>query len=92
MQVGTIEGWPVEYIPEKDIVFCKNTAVPLKVIERMLASSLDREVYEKKNLSIVKLEGVIYFGCLTTSTSNVREIKENIKKINKHACDKKQGS
>lgn len=31
--VGEIQGYDVIYIPEKDIVFCKNTAIKLSVLD-----------------------------------------------------------
>jgi len=79
IEVGKIEEWPVQYIPEKKMLFCKNTAISLDKIELMLRSPLSRERNEAKNLTVVKLNNIIQFGCLTTTLDNVENIRKNIK-------------
>lgn len=82
-KVGSIQSYDVMYVPEKDMVFCKNTICHLSDLKKALKSPLNREYIEEKDLSIVKDNGVIYFGCLTTSKQNVLEIEQNINKIKK---------
>lgn len=79
IEVGKIQDWPVQYIPERRMLFCKNTAISLDKIELMLRSSLSRERDEAKNLTIVKLDNIVQFGCLTTTLDNVENIRKNIK-------------
>lgn len=79
IEVGKIEGWPVQYIPERQVLFCKNTAISLERIEKMLRSPLSRERDDQKNLTVIKLDNVIHFGCLTTTVDNIENIRKNIK-------------
>lgn len=79
VQVGEIEGWPVQYIPERKMLFCKNTSISLSVIERMLRSDLSRERCEAKNLTVVKLDNIVQLGCLTTNKQIIDQIRKNIK-------------
>jgi len=85
IEVGKIEDWPVQYIPERRMLFCKNTAISLDKIELMLRSSLSRERDEAKNLTIVKLNNVVQFGCLTTTLDNVENIRKQIKNYERNS-------
>lgn len=85
IEVGKIEGWPVQYIPERRMLFCKNTAISLDKIELMLRSSLSRERDEAKNLTIVKLNNIVQFGCLTTTLDNVENIRRNIRNYERNS-------
>ena len=85
IEVGKIEDWPVQYIPERRMLFCKNTAISLDKIELMLRSSLSRERDEAKNLTIVKLNNVVQFGCLTTTLDNIESIRKNIKNYERNS-------
>ena len=85
IEVGKIEDWPVQYIPERRMLFCKNTAISLDKIELMLRSSLSRERDEAKNLTIVKLNNIVQFGCLTTTLDNVENIRKNIKNYERNS-------
>ena len=76
--VGKIENYDVVYIPEKEIIFCKNTAVPYKTIRRLLKSSSCREEYPEKNLTITKNNSNVSLGCLNTTMSNIWEIDKTI--------------
>lgn len=89
IEVGKIQDWPVQYIPERRMLFCKNTAISLNKIELMLRSSLSRERDEAKNLTIVKLDNIVQFGCLTTTLDNVENIRKNIK--NYERTSRRQG-
>lgn len=82
MQVGRIEGHDVLYIPEKHIVYCKNTAVPVALMETVLDSSLSRHNIPEKNLIITKNNGVVKLGCLCTTESNLFKIRKTIQIIN----------
>lgn len=82
MQVGKIEGHDVLYIPEKHIVFCKNTAVLVPLMEDILDSSTSRHTIPDKNLTITKHNGVIKLGCLCTTESNLFKIRKTIQIIN----------
>lgn len=83
IKVGTIQSYDVMYVPEKDMVFCKNTICRVSDLKKAISSPLNREYIEEKDLSIVKDNGVIYFGCLTTSKQNVQEIEQEINKLKK---------
>lgn len=87
VEVGEIQGYPVLYIQEKDVVFCKNTVCRVSDLKRLIESPYERELLEEKNLSIVKMGSSIDFGCLTTTKENVRAIEREIKKI-KSQCKK----
>lgn len=82
-QVGTIQSYPVFYIPEKDMIFCKNTACKVSLLKEALDSPLQRVYIEEKNLSIFKDQNTLYFGCLTTTMQNIREIEQVIKTFKK---------
>lgn len=76
--VGNIQGYDVIYIPEKDILFCKNTAVPHNLLKEAVYGGLERYTIPQKNLVIRKNNGIIEFGCLITTTENAKEILANI--------------
>ena len=76
--VGIIQGNEVVYIPERDALFCKNTAVPYEMIEKKLYSNNSRENIEEKTLSITKEGSLITLGCLTTTKENIDQIKKRI--------------
>ena len=82
MSVGKIEGHEVLYIPEKNVVYCKNTAVPVPLMEKILDSSLSKHTIPEKNLDIVKNNGVIKLGCLYTTETNLFKIRKTIQIIN----------
>lgn len=84
-QIGEIQGYPVQYVMEKDMVFCKNTVCKVSDLEKAVFSSLNREYIEEKDLSIVKDQNIIYFGCLTTSMDNVLEIRRKIKQLKRNS-------
>lgn len=91
--VGIIQGNEVIYIPEKDTLFCKNTAVPYEIIEKKLYSRNNRESIEEKTLSIIKEDNLITLGCLTTTKENIDKIKKKVLLIkyesNAHSKHKK---
>jgi hypothetical protein len=79
--VGEIQGYDVIYVPEKDVVFCKNTTCKYEHIEKaLLKSPLQRNNVEDK-LPTFKNNGVIEIGCLVTTESNILLINNNIKRI-----------
>ena len=79
--VGNIEGYDVIYILEKDILFCKNTTMPYKVMKSaLLDDPLDR-LELKKDLVMTKEGEIIRLACLTTNIKNCIEINKQIKKI-----------
>lgn len=57
--VGEIQGYDVIYIPEKDIVFCKNTAIKLSVLDKAVKSHTISSTIEEKNLTITKDNGTL---------------------------------
>lgn len=79
IQVGEIQGYPVMYVPEKDVIFCKNTTVHYNQIKAAIYnSSLYREDIEDGKLTVTKDKGVVTLGCLVTSIENISEIKSEI--------------
>ena len=79
-KVGEIQGHDVIYIPSKDVIFCKNTAVKFSVIEEIIRSNLERSEIPEKNLTIIKDNGIVSLGCLTTSMTNCLNIRKRVKK------------
>lgn len=80
--VGFIEGHDVIYVPERNMLFCKNTAISYPLIERIIVKDKNQRTYvEEKKLQVTKDNGVISLGCLTTTMSNCLKIRNNIKKI-----------
>lgn len=81
VKVGSIEGHDVLYLPERDLVFCKNTVLPYNIAREVLKTSLDRIVVEDKKLVIRIYSTTIELGCLTTSKENYKQIYKTIQKI-----------
>ena len=84
IQIGYIEDYPVLYLPEKDLIFCKNTIVPYEVLLNAFNSGIDRIEYKEKNLVMYFLKNEITLGCLKTSTENFRDMIKTIKKIKRN--------
>jgi hypothetical protein len=79
--VGKIEGYDVIYLPEKDLVFCKNTTMPYEAMKVSLFDNpLDR-LKLKKDLTMTKDGCIVHMACLTTNIENCIEINKKIKKI-----------
>lgn len=76
--VGNIQGYDVIYVPEKRILFCKNTAVPYDLLKNAVYGDMDRYNIPQKNLVIRKSGEIIEFGCLTTTIENAKNILINI--------------
>lgn len=79
--VGNIQGHDVIYIPERNQIFCKNTAVNFSVIERIIRGSTMRETIPEKDLTITKDMGIVTLGCLTTTMENCLAIRRNVNKL-----------
>lgn len=79
--VGEVEGYPVIYIEEKDIIFCKNTAVSYTLLKRLYDSPFTKERIDEKSLTITKEQHFVTFGCLTTTKEYCRTVIKNINKI-----------
>lgn len=80
--VGVIEGYDVIYVPEKDVLFCKNTSVKFPVIERIIKySTEEKNEIPEKNLTITKDNGIIHLGCLTTTIDNCLNIRRKVRQI-----------
>lgn len=84
IQIGDIEGYPVLYLPEKDLIFCKNTVVPYKILIDAFNSGIDRIEYTEKNLIMYFFTNEITLGCLKTSTENFRDMIKTIKNIKRN--------
>lgn len=80
-EVGIVEGYPVFYIPKKDVLFCKNTSVKYSLLKQLYDSPFTKERIEEKSLDVVKDEFFIRFGCLNTNRTNCKLIINNIKKL-----------
>ena len=48
--VGKIEGFDVHYVPEKDILFCKNTAIKRSILSDFFYGGVDRISIPQKNI------------------------------------------
>lgn len=80
-KVGEIQGHDVIYIPSKDVIFCKNTAIKFSIIEKIIRSNLERCEILEKNLTIIKDNGIVHLGCLTTTMENCLNIRRRISKL-----------
>lgn len=76
--VGNIQGYDVIYIPEKQTLFCKNTAVPINLIKEAVYGDFERYNIPQKNLTVRKDNSMIEFGCLRTTIEHAKEILDNI--------------
>lgn len=76
--IGNIQGYDVIYIPDKKILFCKNTAVPLDKLKEAIYGDYERYNIPQKNLVIRKDNSIIEFGCLRTTIEHAKEILDNI--------------
>lgn len=79
--VGSIEGYDVIYVSEKDIIFCKNTSV---AYDKMRAILINRECDRgqiKNDLVVSVCDNSVALGCLTTTLDNCSKINKEIKKI-----------
>ena len=81
--VGSIDGYDVIYVEGKNVIFCKNTALPFPLIKRIIRGGLCRETIEEKNLTITQDGSIIQLGCLTTTRENCEAIIKEVNKINK---------
>lgn len=80
-KVGEISGYDVIYIPERNQIFCKNTAVNFSTIERVIRGSTMRETIPEKDLTITKDMGIVTLGCLTTTMENCLSIRRKVNKL-----------
>lgn len=80
-KVGEIQGHDVIYIPERNQIFCKNTAVNYSLIERIVRGGTMRETIPEKDLTITKDMGIVTLGCLTTTMENCLSIRKNVNKL-----------
>lgn len=76
--IGTIQGYDVIYVPERKILFCKNTAVPINLIKEAVYGGFERYNIPQKNLTVRKDNSMIEFGCLRTTIEHAKEILDNI--------------
>lgn len=82
--VGNIEGHDIYYIPEKDLVFCKNTIIPYLLAKESYNSSLTRK--QLKDDLYYTTDGYnITFGCLETTKPEFKQFIKNIEKIKLNA-------
>ena len=81
VKVGEIQGYDVIYVPEKDVIFCKNTTLSFPLIERIVRGSMDRTSIPEKELVIIKNDNVVHLGCLTTTMENCLEIRKQVNKL-----------
>ena len=79
--VGNIQGHDVIYLPERNQIFCKNTAVNYSVIERIIRGNTMRETIPEKDLTITKDMGIVTLGCLTTTMENCLSIRKQVNKL-----------
>ena len=81
--VGKIQGHDVIYVPEKDLVFCKNSTIPYPHLKKVL---FDKEIdclKVREDLVVRVDQDIVTLGCLTTTLENCRLINKNIKKVKK---------
>lgn len=76
--IGNIQGYDVIYVPEKRILFCKNTTVPYDLLKEAVYGDMDRYDIPQKNLVIRKSGEIIEFGCLTTTIEKAKSILASV--------------
>ncbi len=82
--VGNMEGNDVYYIPEKDLVFCKNTIIPYSLAKEAFNSSLTRK--QLKDDLYYTTDGYnITFGCLKTTKPEFQQFIKHTEKIKLNA-------
>jgi len=79
--VGKIQGHDVIYVPEKEMLFCKNTTMPYKVMRLALLDSPVDRLELKNDLVMTVDQGIVQLACLTTTIENCIEINKQIKKV-----------
>lgn len=79
--VGKIQNYDVIYVPERNQIFCKNTAINYSLIERIIRGSTMRETIPEKDLTITKDMGTVTLGCLTTTMENCLAIRRQVNKL-----------
>lgn len=77
--VGSIEGHDVIYVPEKDILFCKNTALKRSILNDFFYGSIDRISIPEKNIILYKDSSHVSLGCLSLSHSEAKNILNQTK-------------
>lgn len=82
--VGKIENYDVIYLPEKDLVFCKNTTMPYLVMRKaLIIDKIDRQELKEGLIMSINKE-IVRLACLTTTLENIQQINTNIQKIKKN--------
>jgi len=80
-EVGYIQEYPVYFIKEKNMLYCKDVTIPYdKIRDALFKSSLDR-VHIKSDITVIKDNSLITIGCLNTTIENLTNINKNIKKL-----------
>lgn len=90
--VGKIEGFDVHYVPEKDILFCKNTALKRSVLSEFFYGSVDRISIPSKNIVLYKDNSVVSLGCLTLSYSDAEDILNKTKNGKRNNSEYQEGA
>ena len=80
IEVGQIEEYPVLYIPEKDLLYCKKVVFPYKTLEEALINSTLERIELKEDFIITKKDGLVQLACQNTNISNIKLINKTIKK------------
>lgn len=80
IKVGKIGIHDVLYVPEKDIIFCKNTTIKYSIIRKIIKGSFCRTEIPEKELVIIKDNNIIHLGCLTTTLENCENISLEVRK------------
>ena len=80
--VGQIQDYDVFYLPERDLVFCKNTVIPYPQLkEVLLDKSLSKYEFKEDIIMTRATSDIIQLACLTTNIENIKQINNQIKKI-----------
>jgi hypothetical protein len=79
--VGKIEEYDVLYIPEKDVLFCKNTTVSYDLLKAALIDRKFDRTQLKADLVLSVDSEIVTLGCLNTNLENCESIYQTIKKI-----------
>lgn len=85
--VGAMNGYPVEYDPVTNCIYCKDQEVDYNKLQEAYDSGLDRYMLRKGFIFRRVSNCQIMIGCLETTDQNIRTIRKKINSLNlKKSC------
>lgn len=75
--VGHIENYPVIYVKDRDILFCKNTTVKYPLIKQIFDSGEDKHRIEEKVINVIVGKLILMHSHLLYICTNI--VEEDLK-------------